>query len=144
MYPDTDKQLTYQTEDTVYFFTHALDPLSNWSAHAVELWGQIFPTVEHGFQWRKFAQSEPDIASAILRRQAPGQSFSLRKQLAMARCRPTGMNDEWVSWKNCCAPKQHNTKMSANVYVRPAAETLWKIHRSIRFGAVAHMVTAKT
>ena len=81
MYPEPEQQLTYQTVDAAYFFTHALDPLSNWSAHAVELWGQVFPTVEHGFQWRKFAQSEPDIASAILRAPSPWAVIQLKKTL---------------------------------------------------------------
>lgn len=79
MYPDPDQQLTYQTDDTVYFFTHAYDPLSNWSAHAVDIWGQRFPTVEHAFQWRKFYEHEPDIASAILRAPSPWAAIQLNR-----------------------------------------------------------------
>ena len=79
MYPDSNLQLTYQTQDTVYFFTHAYDPLSNWSAHAVEIWGQIFPTVEHAFQWRKFSDLEPDTANAILFASSPWAAIQLNR-----------------------------------------------------------------
>ncbi|QQS20262.1 NADAR family protein [Candidatus Saccharibacteria bacterium] len=71
MYPDPEQQLTYQTDETVFFFTHAYDPLSNWSAHAVTIYEHTFPTVEHAFQWRKFFATEPDIASAILHAPSP-------------------------------------------------------------------------
>ncbi len=81
MYPQPDQQLTYQTDDAVCFFTHAYDPLSNWSAHAVELWGQTFPTVEHAFQWRKFADIEPDIASAIVRAPSPWAATQVNRTM---------------------------------------------------------------
>ncbi|MFZ1248927.1 MAG: NADAR family protein [Candidatus Saccharimonadales bacterium] len=79
MYPEPNEQLTYQTDTEAYFFTHAYDPLSNWSAHAVELWGQVFPTVEHGFQWRKFQAHEPAIASAIMRAPSPWAVLQIKK-----------------------------------------------------------------
>ncbi len=85
MYPDPDLQLTYQTKDTVYFFTHAYDPLSNWSAHAVEVWEQCFTTVEHAFQWRKFADVEPDIASAILRAASPWAVLHINHTVGQGR-----------------------------------------------------------
>ncbi len=85
MYPEPDQQLTYQTDDCVYFFTHAYDPLSNWSAHAVDIWGMRFSTVEHAFQWRKFADTEPDIASAILRAQSPWAAIQINRTLGQGR-----------------------------------------------------------
>lgn len=48
MYPDSSKNLNYKTDDAVYWFSSAYDPLNNWSAHAVAFWGKVFPTVEHG------------------------------------------------------------------------------------------------
>lgn len=91
MYPEPDQQLTYQTEDSVYFFTHAYDPLSNWSAHAVAVWGRVFPTVEHAFQWRKFRDAEPDIASAILRAASPWAAIRVNRTLGEGKL-PT----DWV------------------------------------------------
>lgn len=96
MYPEPDQQLTYQTDDTVYFFTHAYDPLSNWSAHAVEVWGQVFPTVEHAFQWKKFAAAEPDIASAILRAPSPWAAIRLNRTLGADKL-PVGWREQRVA-----------------------------------------------
>ncbi len=39
MYPSSDKNYSYETEDAVYFFSHAFNPLDNWSAHQVRVWG---------------------------------------------------------------------------------------------------------
>ncbi|PID98693.1 Swarming motility protein ybiA [Candidatus Saccharibacteria bacterium] len=88
MYPEPDQQLTYQTDDEVYFFTHAYDPLSNWSAHAVGLWGYVFPTAEHAFQWRKFDGREPDIASAILRARSPWEVIQINRTLGQGKLPP--------------------------------------------------------
>lgn len=85
MYPEPDQQLTYQTDEAVYFFTHAYDPLSNWSAHAVDIWGQRFPTVEHAFQWCKFADTEPDIASAILRASSPWAAIHVNRTIGKGK-----------------------------------------------------------
>lgn len=32
--------------------------LSPFSAHQIEIWGEIFPTVEHAYQWAKFVEKE--------------------------------------------------------------------------------------
>lgn len=66
MYPDANDRLTYETKDSVYFFISAFDPLGNFSSHAVEVWGQIFPTVEHAFQWKKFDGSNQEWADKVL------------------------------------------------------------------------------
>jgi len=71
MYPDTDEQLNYATEETIYFFTPAFHPLDNFSAHAIEVWGVLFPTVEHAYQWKKFSLIRPDIAQQILLARSP-------------------------------------------------------------------------
>lgn len=71
MYPDTDEQLNCATDDTVYFFTPAFHPLDNFSAHAVELWGMLFPTSEHAYQWKKFSSNRSDIAEQILLARSP-------------------------------------------------------------------------
>lgn len=71
MYPASDKQLSQETKDTVYFFSHAYDPLNNWSAHIVEIWGNKFPTVEHAFHYRKFSDTYPEIAAKVLNASSP-------------------------------------------------------------------------
>ncbi|MBL8121625.1 NADAR family protein [Candidatus Saccharibacteria bacterium] len=96
MYPEPNQQLTYQTDDTVYFFSHAYDPLNNWSAHAVVIWGHVFPTVEHAFQWKKFADREPDIASAILRAPSPWEVIRLKKTIGRGRM-PADWHDRRVT-----------------------------------------------
>jgi len=66
MYPPSDKQLVYETDDTVYFFATAFDPLNNWSGHAVKIWSKTFPTLEHGYHYRKYSETAPQVAAEIL------------------------------------------------------------------------------
>lgn len=65
MYPSPEKNLNYETEDAVYFFTGPFFPLDNFSAHSVEIWGNTFPTAEHAFQWKKYETTETGLAEAI-------------------------------------------------------------------------------
>ncbi|HSH31731.1 MAG TPA: hypothetical protein VK963_03650 [Candidatus Saccharimonadales bacterium] len=58
MYPDSSQNLNCETDQTVYFFTTTFDPISNWSAHQVKIWGKTFPTVEHAFHYRKFDEAD--------------------------------------------------------------------------------------
>ena len=71
MYPNSSDGLNKETDNTVYFFTPAFYPLDNFSAHTVEIWGKVFPTAEHAFQWKKFAITRPDIAQEILTAKSP-------------------------------------------------------------------------
>src|SRR5438105_4880288 len=80
MYPNDPTSLSYETDDAVYWFTHAFDPLNNWSAHAVELWGQKFPTVEHAYHYRKFIDERPRIAKAILAAPSPWAAMQIAKK----------------------------------------------------------------
>ena len=80
MYPPSDQQLAYETADTVFFFSHAFDPLNNWSAHQVQLWGNTFPTTEHGFHYRKFDEIKPELAAQILAAPSPFIALELAKQ----------------------------------------------------------------
>lgn len=71
MYPISSGGLNKETEKAVYFFTTAFYPLDNFSAHAVQIWNQNFPTAEHAFQWKKFSVVRPDVAEEILRANSP-------------------------------------------------------------------------
>jgi ribA/ribD-fused uncharacterized protein len=71
MYPDVNKKLTYETETAIYFFTNAFYPFDNFSAHTVEIWGHIFRTAEHAFQWKKFESTEPELADRIVNATSP-------------------------------------------------------------------------
>jgi ribA/ribD-fused uncharacterized protein len=80
MYPDSDKHLSYETEDTIYWFSHAFDPLNNWSAHAVMIDNQHFSTVEHGFHYYKFVETAPDVAQKILAAPSPWAAMQIERQ----------------------------------------------------------------
>ncbi len=54
MYPDGKLPVNFENDDEVGFFSPALEPLNTWSAHRVEIWGQIYPTVEHAYHSRKY------------------------------------------------------------------------------------------
>lgn len=113
MYPEPAQQLTYQTENTAYFFSHMYDPLNNWSAHAVEVWEQVFPTVEHAFQWKKFTDNEPDIASAILRAPSPWAVIQLKKTLGDGK-----MPADWHERRVAIMEALLRTKAAQNEDVR--------------------------
>ncbi len=71
MYPKSDQKLTYETADTVYFFSGAFDPINNFSANTVKIWNKVFYTAEHAFQWKKFADTEPELAEKIASASSP-------------------------------------------------------------------------
>lgn len=80
MYPDSNLSLSYESEDAIYWFSNAFDPLNNWSAHAVQLWDQLFPTVEHGFHYRKFTETAPDVAIEIIKAPSPWAAMQIERQ----------------------------------------------------------------
>ncbi len=71
MYPDSSKSLNLETESEVYFYTPVFYPLDNFSAHQVEIWGKLFPTAEHAFQWKKFSVSAPEVSQQIFVARSP-------------------------------------------------------------------------
>lgn len=71
MYPDSSEGLNMETAEEVYFFTPAFHPLDNFSAHAIRIWDLVFPTLEHAFLWKKFADVEPEVAALILSAPSP-------------------------------------------------------------------------
>jgi len=80
MYPTSDQNLSYQTDSEVRFFSHAFDPLNNWSAHRVQLWGKTFSSAEHAFHYRKFTETAPDVAEQILHAPSPWAAMQIERQ----------------------------------------------------------------
>jgi len=80
MYPANDLNLSHETSDTVYFFSHAFDPLNNWSPHQVKLWEKTFPTAEHAFHYRKFSEIDPAIAQNIIDAPSPWAAMQTERQ----------------------------------------------------------------
>jgi hypothetical protein len=65
---------------TVYYVSEYL-PFSNWSAHRIKIWGKIFPTVEHAYQYKKHCRSDIKFAEKIRSAKSPW----LAKKLSMSR-----------------------------------------------------------
>ena len=102
MFPISSEGLNRETDQEIYFFTPAFEPLDNFSAFAVELWGQLFPTAEHAFQWKKFSQVRPDIAASILAARSP-EAGRVRGRM----CRPwTWMTVFLKPRRAACLPKR--------------------------------------
>jgi len=80
MYPDASLQLSYQTDTTAYFFSHGFDPLNNWSANTVTIWGRTFPTLEHAYHFRKFSDADPVVAKKIATAPSPWVAMQLAKK----------------------------------------------------------------
>lgn len=80
MYPDPKLNLSYETDNAIYWFSHAFDPLNNWSAHALTIWGKLFPTVEHGFHYRKFDDTAPEVAAEIIVATSPWAAMQIERK----------------------------------------------------------------
>jgi N-glycosidase YbiA len=80
VYPDSKLNLNYETKDSVYFFTVRYEPLNSWSPHRVEIWGEKFMTVEHGYHFRKYRETSPDVADQILAEPSPWAALQLDRQ----------------------------------------------------------------
>lgn len=62
-----------ETEDAIYFYTPVFYVLDNFSAHIIEIWGKKFQTSEHAYQWKKFIDSNPEIAERIFNATSPNE-----------------------------------------------------------------------
>jgi ribA/ribD-fused uncharacterized protein len=85
MYPDSSKNLNYEPEDAVYWFVTPYQSLDNWSAHAVNIWGKIFPSSEHAYHYRKHSETAPSIALKILAAPSPWAAMKIDRQHASKR-----------------------------------------------------------
>lgn len=63
--PILNADLNYVTDTVVFFYTPRYYAFDSFSAFAVELWGKVFPTAEHAYQWKKFIFSESPAAEII-------------------------------------------------------------------------------
>ncbi len=61
----------YETDEGIYFYTPKYYALDNFAAFQVEIWGSIFATSEHAYQWKKYDGSAPEIAEQILNATSP-------------------------------------------------------------------------
>jgi len=61
----------YTTNTGVYFYTARFYALDSFSAFTVDIWDKVFLTAEHAYQWRKYSESNPEVAEKILAAQNP-------------------------------------------------------------------------
>ena len=54
-----------ETEKEIFFYTPTYYCFDNFSAFEVSIWGRVFPTAEHAYQWKKYEQKYPAIADEI-------------------------------------------------------------------------------
>lgn len=59
------------SETEIRFFTPRFYAFDSFSAYTVEIWGKKFLTSEHAYQWKKYSDSAPELASQILDAQNP-------------------------------------------------------------------------
>ncbi|HLC91439.1 MAG TPA: NADAR family protein [Candidatus Saccharimonadales bacterium] len=85
MYPDSAKNLNYETKDAVYWFVTSFQPLDNWSAHTVNIWGKKFLTTEHAYHYSKYAETAPAIARKIFDAPSPWAAMKIDRQHAGKR-----------------------------------------------------------
>ncbi len=54
------------TDTAIFFYTPTFYAFDSFSAFAIEIWDNIFPTAEHAYQWKKFQFSQSVVAEQIL------------------------------------------------------------------------------
>lgn len=83
----------YSTDNAVYFYTPKYYAFDNFSAFAIELWGHVFPTAEHAYQWKKFNVSNSSVISEII------AARSARDTKVIADVHSTEVSVEWNTVK---------------------------------------------
>lgn len=58
-------------KNRILFFENDYYMLSNWSAHAVTIWGKTFMTVDHAYHWKKFIDNNPEVSKKIYNAKSP-------------------------------------------------------------------------
>jgi len=85
LYPPIDQIQSAINDDAAYYFTDAISVLNHWSPHAVEIWGRVFPTVEHAYHYRKFSETAPDLADQIAAAKSPSIAMRLAAKFKTSR-----------------------------------------------------------
>jgi len=85
MYPDGATNRNFEDAESAHFFTTPYQPFDNWSAHRVKLWGREFATVEHGYHWRKFSETAPDVAELVLEAPSAWATWQISREHAKKR-----------------------------------------------------------
>ena len=120
MYPDSSLNLSHVTEDAIYFFSHGFDPLNNWSAHTVEIWSIKFPTLEHGYHYKKFDESYPDIAALVLAAPSPWAAKQIEREHGNKR------REDWEDIKVSIMTELLRAKVAQNQDVKDCLQKTGK------------------
>ncbi|MCA9328616.1 NADAR family protein [Candidatus Saccharibacteria bacterium] len=80
MYPDD--YLNMDDDRAVYWFSSPFDPLNNWSAHALNVYGKVFHTLEHAYHYQKFVDDNPDIADEVANSPSPWAAMRVARKHA--------------------------------------------------------------
>jgi ribA/ribD-fused uncharacterized protein len=80
MYPASSEGLNKETESEVRFFTPAFDALNTFSAHQIAIWGRVFPTAEHAYQWKKMSEYHPEVAEQVLNAGSPEAVWRMTRE----------------------------------------------------------------
>jgi len=93
------------------FFISPIDALDNFSAHAIRIWGRVFPTAEHAYQWKQFASSSPEIAQRIIAAPSAHMAKSIASQ------NKSKLRKEWAVNKVAVMKKILRTKAAQHADV---------------------------
>lgn len=95
---------------------------SNFSAHPIQIDGEIWPTSEHYFQAQKFISTAPEYAEKIRLEPSP------MKAANMGRSRKVPLRTDWEEVKDDVMRKAVYAKVKAYADVR---ETLISTHQEV-------------
>lgn len=110
MYPDD--YLNKDDNEAVYFFCSPFEPLNNWSAHAVKIWGKTFHTLEHAYHYKKFDDNNPEVAKMILESPSPWAAMKIATDNKHLR------QTDWENIKRTVMKELLQAKLAQNEDVR--------------------------
>lgn len=98
----------------IYFYkvNEAFGCFSNFSAHPIQLDGEVWPTTEHYFQAQKFISTAPEYAEQIRLEPSP------MKAANMGRSRKVPLRVDWEEVKDDVMRKAVRAKIEAHDDVR--------------------------
>lgn len=106
MYPDD--YYNKDDERAVYFFSSPFDTLNNWGANALEIWGILFLTAEHAYQYKKFETSDPKVAKEIINAKSPWSVYQI------ARAHTDKVRSDWNDIKLAVMEEVLRAKLAQN------------------------------
>ena len=126
----------------IKFYTPEFYVFNNFSAHAIEFRGTLYPTSEHAYQAAKC--TDPQGQEAIRNARSPLQAKLLANETYRAAKDPNWGSKKVAVLEESCDPNWTSTQKPKKRCGRAATTTSSRIHRRTTSGAKVQTALGKT